>query len=142
MMKKEPISVRNVLIARFHRKGGSGSFTKPFEDLQDEAREFMLSAAHLRHEELPIIASYLGRDQWLLVTTERVVWTLDGSLHSLHKEDIREVTIDLALESQSGVRKKSDFTHLVMIDNLGNRHLAKIESGNSFLAVLNVIQAL
>src|SRR5215475_7900858 len=142
MMEKNPVSIKNVLTARFHRKGGSSSFTKPFEDFHEEIRESLLSAAQLQQEELPIIASYFNKDQWLLVTTGRVVWLLEGRLHSKNKTDIEDVTIDPELEYRLGTRKKGDFTHLVIIDKLGNRHLSKVEPGKAFFAVLNVIKFL
>jgi hypothetical protein len=142
MMEKNPVSVKKVLTARFHRKGGSSSFTKPFEDFQEEIRESLLSAAKLQQDEFPIIASYLNKDQWLLVTTERVVWLLAGSLHSINKTDINDVIIDPVLEHRLEIRKKNDFTHLVIIDKLDNRHLSKVEPGKALFAVLNVIKFL
>jgi hypothetical protein len=141
-MKDNPESQKNVLVARFHRKGGAGSYTMPFDELPTESQQELLAMSSLNENELPIIASFLDKEHWLLITTKRVIWFKGEELHYLDNDNIDDATADLSVESWMNVRKKTELANLVIFDSSGNKHILEIEPGNSYFAVLNVLKYL
>ena len=137
-----PMVVVKVLVARFHRKGGGGSCTRPFEEFALPVREAILSVVTLDTDETPVISSIRNLESWVLVTTKRVLSFQYGELTQIENSRIQNVTFDLETESARGVRRLNEFVSLKVTDSERNQHVLFVEPGNSHIAFLNVLLAI
>jgi len=65
--------IRRILLRDFRRRGGGGGSTRPFDESDSDIREILLNAVQMRRDEFPVIACVLGRTNWVLLTTQRVM---------------------------------------------------------------------
>jgi hypothetical protein len=73
--------------------------------LEPSQKAVLLKEVPLKSGELPIIGCVESQDNWLIVTTERIVWRLDGKTQTLPIQDVWHVKADFPKTVATGVRK-------------------------------------
>lgn len=135
----DPEFLKDRLSWIFRRRGGSGQMTRLFDELEDTQKDALVKAVELGAEELPVLASLVGKDRWLVLTTQRIVWCLDGEDHQLQLSDIADAFVDFHAMVRDGVRK-SDVRELEIVTRVGDRHTIGVESGGPLFGVWNVLK--
>jgi hypothetical protein len=149
-MIPDPEFFRSRLVWRFLRSGGEGARTKVFENLSPETQRRLRQAASIREGEFPAIASVLDDNNWVLITTERVIdRTVEASTTIDHVEiDAFEMEIfwrARALSPEERIdqevlgRLKEEQTMIELRLHSGTRHLLTVEAGNPYFGIVNVI---
>jgi hypothetical protein len=101
-------------------------------------RSTLLTAIKLRATELPVIGSLRGPNNWLLLTTERLVWTAAGERHEIDVETIRDATADLKQLENS--QSKLEMRTLQMTTLEGNKYTIELEPGQPLSGTWNVLK--
>jgi hypothetical protein len=128
-------SLKNTWESIFRRKGGDGVCTRLVDSMDPGQRDTLLRAIELRAAELPVIGSLQGPNNWLLLTTERLVWTVVGERHEIDVKTIRHVRPDLS---------KPEMRALQVTTLEGDEYKIELEPGrplNSTWHVLNNLVA-
>lgn len=126
------------LLRIFERNGHEGPQTRPFYKLPEMAQKCMLDAVNLASAELPVLASFRSDAQWILITSERVIFVADGVERSLLWSEIDDVTIDPDFMRSAG--GKTALRYLIIVCG-GERVLVEIEPGPPFFGLWNVLKA-
>ncbi|MEW6643055.1 MAG: hypothetical protein AB1586_21300 [Pseudomonadota bacterium] len=124
----------------FKRKGGNGAYTRLFESMEPDQRNTLLSGLKPREKELPVIGSSGGPGSWLILTTERLVWTLHGQRHELAAENIRDAVADFK-QRRSG-ESKLEMRTLQVITLTGEEYVIELEPGPPLSGTWNVLKNL
>jgi hypothetical protein len=133
-------SVRDTLTAIFKRRGGNGRRTAPFDELPEQERLEIAHGVLLPPSELGVLASIANPAQWVLVTTERLVWREHERFTELPLSRLREVTVDLEAERRAGVTSKDRFTRLRLMTAAGESFTISLEPGGCFFGIWNVLK--
>jgi hypothetical protein len=134
-------SLKNSLESVFTRKGANGVYTRLFESLESEQRFTLLSALKLREAELPIIGSLRGKNDWLVLTTERLIWAIAGVRQVLDANAIRDATADFKTLQASG-NTKLEMESLQVTTLSGAKYTIFLEPGQPLSGVWNVLKNL
>ena len=137
----EAEQLKNTLTSIFKRRGHDGNYTRLFENLEPAHRETLLSKIELERSELPVIGSVEGYDNWLIITTERVVWHSAGREQSLRVRDIQDVVADFQGLVATG-RKKEEMRELQVLCANGERQTLELEAGAPLMGVWNALKNL
>ncbi len=133
-------SLKDIWASIFRRKGGDGAYTRLFDNLDASQRAALLSVIKLRESEVPVIGSVENSDTWLLLTTERLVWSVGGERRDVPADAVRDAKADhdhlLKNRSKVGMRRP----RVVTIG--GEEYPIEIESGAPLIAVWNVLMNL
>src|SRR5262249_3013348 len=76
----DPESLKNFWSAIFRRNGADGAYTRLFDDLNAVQQSELLMRGTLRDTELPVIGSFEDANNWLMLTTERLIWSVGREL--------------------------------------------------------------
>ena len=132
----------DILVALFHRTGGHhSSLVKAFNDFSDDIKYFVLKTITLDLNEEVALLSFMNEDNWVLVTTQRLIWCRDKALDEIINEDLEEVTIDRQSLQRIGPQYKRQTKDLKIVTK--SRGLCTIEladSGEFFWAFLNAVK--
>jgi hypothetical protein len=131
---------KSVLLSIFRQKGGPGSNTLPFDEFSLSVQSHLRSQLPLLDGEEPALVSFKDPSEWVLVTTQRLVWSNKGRVMRIALSDIEDVTVDLKADAEMGARTKQDLSHLIVKTSAGEIHTLTIESGPSFFALWNVLK--
>jgi hypothetical protein len=130
--------LKSTLSAIFKRKGGNGRYTRLFENLEPSQKDALVNELPLRGGELPVIGSVESRDKWLLITTERIVWRLEGETHTLAVRDIQHVAADLRKLVATG-RRKEHMRELQLKTMSDELLTVEVEEGAPLMGVWNAL---
>ncbi|TWT14054.1 hypothetical protein [Reyranella sp. CPCC 100927] len=133
--------LKHSLTSIFRRKGGDGAYTRLFDNLEPSQQGVLLSAISLRPSELPVIGSLQTSNDWLVLTTERLVWCLGGNRLELAVEMIGDATVDLASLQRRGIGKM-EMRELHVMTTTDERHVVELEAGAPFFGAWNVLKNL
>jgi hypothetical protein len=109
--------------------------------LEPPQKAALLKEVPLNSGELPIIGSVESQDNWLIVTTERIVWRLDGKTQTLPVQDVWNVKADFPKMTATGVRKH----HLreLQIETVSHEQCTiEVEEGTPLMGVWNALMNL
>jgi len=70
---------------RFRRFGGNGEKTRLFNELTADISRYLLERVPARVNEIPVIAYFADFGNWLILTTERLVWSNKNNVTSPEK---------------------------------------------------------
>jgi hypothetical protein len=127
-----------VWAAIFRRKGNDGTYTKLFDRWGSAEQRLLLAHVTLRDGEVPVIGSFIDPNNWLLLTTRRLVWSTTGKAHTLENAAISEVKVDLqSLRDQRRRLTENQYLQLTTID--GERHSIELEAGAPLSGIWNVL---
>lgn len=119
----------------FERKGGIGRYTLIFNQMQGMQQQVILQKVSLTHQEVPVIGSFRSANDWLLITTDRVIWCEREDLKSIPSSAILSVS-----PSQFGeVNKQKMCRLLIRTLDFGDVTL-DIEEGPPFFGIWNVLK--
>lgn len=130
---------KQVLSSIFRRNGGDGSYTRLFENLEQAKQNILLAGIELRDSELPIVGSVFDSTNWLILTTERLVWCIDDRRNALPIEDLDDATADLARFQREG-RAKQEWNQLQIVTSDSLTYSIDLEPGAPFFATWNVLK--
>lgn len=136
----KPESQKDTLRAIFLRKGKETDRTKVFENLAPEIRSHLLTAAVLRADELPVVATVLEKDRWLLVTTARIVLFESGQTTNVEMGLLKDATVDLMADARHGNRSKSELSMLKLTLEGGKEQLIQVEHGAPHTGIWNLLK--
>jgi hypothetical protein len=131
-------NLKNTWESIFLRKGGNGVFTRLFDSLDPGKRSTLLAALKLRETELPVIGSLGGPGNWLILTTERLVWGIDDARHEISVATIRDATANLKEFQHS--QSKLEMKRLRIITLGGDEHTIELEPGRPLSGTWNVLK--
>ena len=135
-------SVKDSWSAIFRRKGANGTHTRLFDSLEPPQQALLLKAlGTLRKTELPVIGSAHRLDNWLVLTTERLIWCIEGNRKELDVYDIGAVKPD---ETES-MRDKQNMkrlevetvSHKRYLSNA--RYLIELDAGEPLFGVWHIL---
>jgi hypothetical protein len=140
-MTPDPEFLRSRLVWRFLRSGGEGARTKIFENLPPETQRRLRQAAAIREGELPAIACVLDDNNWVLITTERIVDRTAEECTTI--EHIEILALEMEVFWRARALSPADRANLEIVGRLkveqtmielrlhsGARHLLRVEAGN------------
>jgi len=124
----------------FRRKGGNGVYTRLFDDMSREQQDALLGAVRLQETEVPVIGSFRGPDRWLILTSQRLVWSARGQRFELDVQTIRDATADLRHLANS--QSKLEMESLQVATLSGAEYAIELESGPPLSGTWNVLKNL
>jgi hypothetical protein len=133
-------SLKEVLSSIFRRKGGDGLYTYPFDGVHPSLSKLWLATINLRSKELPVIGSLRNPNNWLILTTERLMWAVTGNRHELPIECIWDANLDWNLIGN--FRSKEEIDTLDVITIAGDKHTITVEGGAPLFGFWNVLKNL
>lgn len=133
-------SRKDILRAIFIRKGKETDRTKVFENLAAEIRTKLLARAALLTCELPVVASVLNQDRWVLITTTRIVAVERDQTTNVDLNLLRDATVDLLADVRQGNRSKDELSILRLSLEGGKEQLIQVESGAPHIGIWNVLK--
>lgn len=141
MTPVESATTKNILSALFRRKGKDGLYTRAFDSFGAWQQHQFCWRLRLGKDELPIIGSFEDWDNWLVLTTERLVWAIAGSRQQLRANAIDDAIMDLWEIRRSGI-KKTEFRQLQVVTMDGSKFVIEVEPGTPLIGVWHVLRNL
>jgi hypothetical protein len=134
----ESEKLKSTLSCIFRRKGRDGRYTRLFDNLEPSQKSALLKEVSLHDGELPVIGSSESAEQWMIITTERIVWRLKGRTQSVSVHDVWHVTIDGLKMMATGVRKHE--LRELQIETAGHeQRTIEVEEGPPLFGVWNAL---
>lgn len=131
-----------VLLAIFHRRGGSGLYTKPFSELNIDAQSHICEAIRLASDEAPIIACYRSSEEWYLITGRSIYVRTTLGYRRVGVEEINDVSDALVESVRRGATGKESLSVLRLILGSGETMFLETEPGKPYVAVWNLLKSL
>src|ERR1700755_3407682 len=123
----------------FLRKGGMGINSGLFDNLSQTQKDDLLHMVKLRAIELPVIFYTEGKDYWLVLTTQRLIWSGKGMLGEVSIDAIQDVAGDFGKTVMKSSRGKSGMNQLEIINFTGEKYLINFEPGTPLIGLWNVL---
>jgi len=134
-------SLKDTWVSIFRRKGGDGAYTRLFDNLDQPRRSVLLAKLKLHRSELPVIGSIQDSGNWLVLTTERLVWSIGGERRELAADVIRDATADLK-QLQRSERSKLEMRQLQVATIRDGEYSIELEAGAPLSGIWNVLKNL
>ena len=131
-------SLKDSWSAIFRRKGGNGATTRLFDSLDPIKKSEILTLVKLDRAELPVIGQLLDAQNWFLLTTKRLVWTIESEHHELDNSAIVDATIDLDVASLGRNKMAVRQLSIEVLD--GGTQFLELEPGLPLSGVWNVLK--
>ncbi|AFE07746.1 hypothetical protein COCOR_07797 [Corallococcus coralloides DSM 2259] len=128
------------LLRVFSQTGGEGQWTRPFDNLPVETRAYLLERAALAADELPVLAFFRGPEQWVLVSTERILLSQEHGFRSIPWRDLENATTDTAHVQAAGSKLSLSRLRLQLRDAADLE--VDVEPGPPFFGLWNVLKTL
>lgn len=128
---------KDILSATFKRKGGGGTYSRLFSDLDSDQKHFFYESVPLDDAELPVIASLKCPSTWLLITTNRIVFSNSGVRSVVLHSQIRDAVADH--QSLLTAKSKNSLSQLKIITTEKEITL-EIEPGNALFSIWHVLK--
>jgi hypothetical protein len=139
MSRKTAAEIKNIWDAIFTKRGGNGTYTRLFDRLESSQRVAILSKVELGDSEMPVIGSYCDADNWLLLTTDRLVWLSSGVRNELATKSIRDAVADLAQIQRTGATKL-EMCELDVLTMEGAHFSIPMEAGSPLSGIWNILK--
>jgi len=134
-------SLKDTWASIFRRKGGDGTYTRLFDNLDRSQRSTLLAEITLRESELPVIGSIQDSSNWLVLTTERLAWSIGGEHREIAAGAVLDATADLE-QLQRGDLSKLGMRQLQLVTMGGGQYLIELEPGGPLSGTWNVLKNL
>lgn len=121
------------------RKGGNGAFTRLFDDLSISEQDGLRSELLIRDAEEPVIGSYRNPENWFVLTTDRLAWSVSGERTEFDVNVIRDVTVDLR-ELQRSIPSKLQMEELRILTLDADNFAIRVEPGPPLSGVWSVLK--
>jgi hypothetical protein len=116
-----------------------GVYTRLFTLLDPHEQGFLLSTVTLKDPELPVVGSVKGSENWLLLTTRRLVWFTRGERRELAVDAIRGARQSLSYVRSLGPDGKRNLAELRIFTSDRQELAIEVEPGPPLYAFWNVI---
>jgi len=133
-------SLKDTWVSIFRRKGADGSYTRLFDNLDPSRRSTLFALLKLGASELPVIGSIQDSGNWLVLTTERLVWSIGGERREVAAGAVRDATVDLKQLQHSDSKLEMRQLQVVTMEN--GEHSIELEPGAPLSGVWNVLKNL
>jgi hypothetical protein len=133
-------NLKNTWESIFQRKGGDGVYTRLVDNMDAGQRSTLLTAIKLRTTELPVIGSLRGPNNWLILTTERLVWTVAGDRHEIDVQAVRDASMDLKQLENSQSKLEARTLRVATLE--GDEYTIEVEPGQPLSGTWNVLKNL
>jgi len=110
-------SLKDTWVSIFRRKGADGSYTRLFDNLDPSRRSTLFALLKLGASELPVIGSIQDSGNWLVLTTERLVWSIGGERREVAAGAVRDATVDLKQLQHSDSKLEMRQLQVVTMEN-------------------------
>jgi len=130
----------SVIQSIFRRKGGEGVYTKIIND--ENITDYSNVLTLLPEDEKGLIIFFEGIENWLLLTEKRTLSLKNKTYSSIFHTDLVEVSMDIQEEFRNGIKDKNAFTRLLAVDINNKTHLLKIENGQPYHGVYQILHFL
>jgi hypothetical protein len=139
MTLTEAKSAKRIWTSIFRRNGGDGNYTRLFDNLDPSQQGALLAEFGLSDLELPVIGSLQDSRNWLVLTTERLAWSIGGKRQELATTVIRDATADLRQLQRSEHSKLS--MRRLQISTTGDvEYVIELEPGRPLIGVWNILR--
>ena len=131
---------KSIMAARFRRKtvGSVTSASGIFGELDRAIARLIVSRADLGESEVPVLGSVFSDDEWVLVTTLRVVISREGQIRSVSNTDIRDLPVaSIRWDAQSDLFN-CRLTHVSLETFSGEQYELHVQP-DVFLGVFSVL---
>ncbi len=113
--------------------------TRLFDNLPSTDRDARLAANPDLQDELPVIGSFQDSFTWLLLTTKRLIASIDDKQLELSVNLIRDAVVDFE-ELQRNGENKTTMRHLIVVTMDDYEHLIEMEPGNPLSGLWHVLK--
>jgi len=127
-------SIKSTLAAIFSRKGGSGLYTKRFDEFDITQQQELLEGLEIDQDELLVVAGKAPSGNRLIITTKRILQCENNVWSFIAAEDIAEV-----IPEQFGATRKSEMERLVLKTKEGIEKTVITESGKPHFGIWNLL---
>ena len=134
MILASPKDRKDIWTSIFLRKGKNGAYTRLFNSLEPSQQHMLLDVVGLRDTELAVIGSVQNPEKWLVVTTERVVWSIGGNRNVVAVGEISHIKADIP-----SPEAKKNLHELQIVTMTGKTYLIELEPGAPLMGVWNVL---
>jgi hypothetical protein len=125
----------------FRRKGGDGVYIRLFDNLDPSQRGTLLAELRQHESELPVIGGVQDSSNWLILTTERLAWSIDGDRREVAANAIRDATADLK-QLQRSEHSKLGMRRLQVMTMGDAEYSIELEPGGPLSGIWNVLKNL
>jgi hypothetical protein len=134
-------SLKEIWAAIFRRRGGDGTYTRLFDNLNPSQQNTLLAKFKLYESELPVVGSVQDSDNWLVLMTERLVWSIGGERQEIAAEAIRDAIADLG-QLQYARHGKLGMRQLQVVTTRVGEYLIELEPGQPLSGTWSVLKNL
>lgn len=93
-MKRSPAAIAERLVWQFYHRGAEGSYTKRFSSFDANIQARLMHLAEIGAEEVPAIAAYTNDENWIVLTSQRLIWDEEGIKRQVSLTEIDKVDHD------------------------------------------------
>jgi hypothetical protein len=134
-------SLKDTWASIFRRKGGDGTYTRLFDNLDPSQRSTLLAQLKLHESELPVIGSVQDSSNWLVLTTERLAWSIAGERQEIAANAVRDAMADLK-QLQRSDQSKLGMRQLQVVTVGNGEYSIELEPGGPLSGTWNVLKNL
>lgn len=127
----------SILLSIFRRKGGEGKLTRIINN--ENRPDFLHQLTFLQIDEQPLLCFKQDESNWLLITDDRIMEEKNGARLFIPYRELVEVSIALHEEHKNGVKDIRDFTCFVLRDIHGRNHIIKLEKGEPYKGIFQLL---
>ncbi len=98
---------------RFCRSEEDGEVTRVFGNLPDGAQAKLLKLVDLEPDEVPAVATYKSGTEWMMITSDRVIWSSLDGVRTLPLTEVRDATVLMKDLAAAGGKSKVEQVTLV-----------------------------
>lgn len=114
-----------------------------YTKIVDEKNKLDISELFLRwHENEKPLICFKKNSNWILLTNRRIVGNEKGSDINILHSDIKDASLALQEEFESGIKNKTDFSRVKLIDRNNEIHVLEFEVGKPFKGFYQVLSFL
>ena len=129
-----------ILLSVLGRKGGEGELAKIITD--ENKVNYPKQLEVLMKEEEPLLCFKEDEQNWILLSNERILIKQSEQEAVIPYSELIEVNLALEEEFADNVMDMRDFTRLVHKDRNGSKSIIKLEKGEPYQGVYQVLHFL
>ncbi len=139
MMSPNENSLKGTWSSIFLRKGGEGVYTRLFDNLDVSHKIVIEKAVSFHTDELPIVGSVRSQSNWLVLTTDRLIYSIEGQRTELLVGTIADAVADFT-EVIAKNKTKAEMNKLKLLTLDRKEHLIEMEPGRPLSGIWNVLK--
>jgi hypothetical protein len=124
-------SLKDTWASIFRRRGRDGNYTRLFDNLDAEQKNIVQREFSSVGAELPVVASVQNSANWFVMTTERLIWSINGNRG--------EIAISLVEGVMPGTRQRKREMSTLLIKTPFGGHLIELEPGSPLVGVWSIL---